>query len=145
MSSVSGRYRKRRSRQSIPIEGILIAGACIVALILLVIFLGRGQPRDSKGLIEYRVLNREEFSDVKVSYDLLVGLVDGRLPTKEEMAAVANHLRSVERRHDHTYVLFYLPGMKVNAGAFASAHHRPGEPMQVKIILVPDEYARFNR
>lgn len=95
---------------------------------------------DQRSLIPYTVINRSEAGTAKVSYDLRVDIVDGGLPTTEELADVAGHLKSKESYHDRTFVLFYLPGMVVDAGAFASAHHNP--TLEVKIIpfFLPERY-----
>ena len=78
------------------------------------------------------MINREEFGTAKVSFDVRVDRVNGRLPTKEQLAAISNHLYAKERKHDRTFVVFYLPGMKVNAGGFATAHHNP--TLEVRLL-----------
>lgn len=111
-----------------------------------------GQQRDSqpvapsrsaKKLIDFTVIERTEFLHHKVSYELKVNLQDGRLPTKAELAAISNHLYTKEKPHDRTFVGFYLPGMKFNAGYFATAHHNPKLKVEILPYLLPEKYRRL--
>ena len=86
----------------------------------------------SDGLIPYHILERSETGTIKVALDVEVPLVSGRLPTEEELGALSRHLVSLERDHDRSFVLFYLPGMKVGSGAYATAHHNP--ELEVKVL-----------
>ncbi|WP_158969718.1 hypothetical protein [Paraglaciecola sp. L3A3] len=90
------------------------------------------KAEQSINLISYKVLNRSEMSTFKVSYDIEVPLVNNKLPTEEQLGAISNHLISKEATHDKSFVLFYLPRMKIGHGAYASAHHAP--TMQVKVM-----------
>lgn len=91
-------------------------------------------------LIPYTVIERSERASVKVTYDVRVDLVDGRLPNESELAAVSRHLHAQERPHERTFVSFYLPGMQPGAGAFATAHHDPVLKVQVLDYMLPDQY-----
>jgi hypothetical protein len=83
-------------------------------------------------LIPHHVLNRSELGTMKVALDIEVPLVEGRLPTADELGAVSRFLVSRERKHDRSFVVFYLPGMKIGSGAYATAHHNPD--MEVEIL-----------
>lgn len=90
-------------------------------------------------LIPFRVLTRHETGSIKVMFDVEVDLVDGRYPNEQELGAISMCLLAREKRHDRTFVGFFLPGMRLNAGAFATAHHNP--QMEVRILgtmQVPD-------
>jgi len=64
-----------------------------------------------------------------------VELVGGRLPTKEELAAISQQLLERKgKRYERMFVCFYLPGMDVDAGAFATAHYNP-DPEEVHIMM----------
>jgi len=96
-----------------------------------------GHPRvldfgTESSLIPHRIIKREDYLNYKVSYDIEVGVVGGRLPTADELAAISNNLRSKEQKYERVFVCFYLPGMKVDTGAFATAHHNPTpEPVRI--------------
>ena len=81
--------------------------------------------------IPFEVIQQDDMGSIKLSLDVQVPLVDGRLPNAEELGAVSEHLVETSGEHERTFVSFYLPGMKVGAGAFATAHHNP--EMSVKI------------
>ena len=144
--------------RSARIISILIILACFIALLLIISDCGAPSyepaytmPQPTRrtavpakrqkevSLISYRILKREAFLHHKVSYDILVYLVDGRLPNKKELTDISKHLRSSS--HDRTFVCFYLPGMVLDSGAFASAHHTPKMEVQIYPSHVPDQYA----
>lgn len=79
----------------------------------------------TKELIPYKIINREEFLDYKISFDIRVGRVNGKLPTEKQLADISHYLKSKEKPHKRTFVCFYLPDMEVGAGAWATAHHNP--------------------
>lgn len=82
-------------------------------------------------LIPYEILKRSEMGSAKLSLDIEVPLIEERLPTAEEFGAISQHLVEQSSGHERTFISFYLPGMEVGAGAYATAHHNPG--MEVKI------------
>ena len=82
--------------------------------------------------------------EFKKSFDIRVGLVDGRLPNKEELATISAKLRN--KSFDKTFVCFYLPGMVVDAGAFAIAHHDPDtRPVEIITAGLPAKYKNLLR
>ena len=97
-----------------------------------------------KRLINYEIIKRDKVPKFKESFDIRVGLVDGRLPNKEELAAISAKLRN--KSFDKTFVCFYLPGMVVDAGAFAIAHHDPDtRPVQIITARLSDKYKNLLR
>jgi hypothetical protein len=92
-------------------------------------------------MIPYEVMNRDDSPPFKVSYDIKVNVVNGRLPTKEELKHISNHLRSQEEDYERMFVLFYLPGMEIDSGAYATAHHTPQlEGVRVLTSTIPKEF-----
>ncbi len=84
-------------------------------------------------LIPYEIMNRKENRVLdKLTLEIEVPLVDGRLPSRQELNAIAKHLVGTPR-HARTWVFFYLPGMEVNAGAYATAHYLP-EPEGLELV-----------
>ncbi len=84
-------------------------------------------------LIPYEIMNRVENRVLdKLTLEIEVPLVDGRLPSRQELNAIAKHLVGTPR-HARTWVFFYLPGMEVGAGAYATAHYLP-EPEGVELV-----------
>lgn len=76
-------------------------------------------------LIPYTVINRDEYLPHKVSFDIRVDKVAGEFPTEEQLADISIYFRDMEKPHERTFVCFYLPGMTVDAGAWATAHFDP--------------------
>lgn len=83
-------------------------------------------------LIVHKILKREELKNIKLSIDVQVELVNGRLPNEKELGDLSRQLVKNEKKHDRSFISFYLPGMKVGAGAYATAHHNP--KMEVNIM-----------
>lgn len=96
-------------------------------------------------LIPYKVLKREATSNIKVVFEVEVPLVNKQLPKAEELGKISKYLVAKEPPRERSFVLFYLPRMKRNAGAFATAHHNP----EMKVELLPGtlfqypEYRKF--
>lgn len=98
----------------------------------LALVLGLPSLAFSSETIPYRILNKTALPPFKLSMDIEVPLINGKPPTIMELGALSKHLVGKERKYDRAFVLFYLPGMKVGAGAYASAHHNP--IMEVKVF-----------
>jgi hypothetical protein len=90
----------------------------------------------SKDLIPYKILKRQELSTIKLSLDVEVPLVQGRLPNENEIAALSNYLVSKERKHQRSFVMIYLPDMEVGAGAFATASHNPNLKVNIMKFML---------
>src|SRR5690554_1950194 len=76
------------------------------------------------------VIQRSAVGAIKLSLDVEMPLVDGQLPTADQIGEVSAYLVSREGEHEPTFVNIYLPGMKVGAGAYATAHHTPDMKVQ---------------
>jgi hypothetical protein len=111
----------------------------VICLILAVIL---STCRNEK-LIDYVAINRAEFGRDKVSYDIRVDLVNGRLPTTSEIEAIFRFLHQREKKHHCTFISFYLPGMVLGTGAFATAHYNPNLQEIIYEHLVPEQYKRL--
>ena len=85
--------------------------------------------RDSK---HNRALN-------KLSIEIEVALVGGRLPNKAELQAVSDVILKKQPKVKMTWVEFYLPKMKSGHGAYATNHSAP-KPEGVNIM----EFMLFN-
>ena len=77
-------------------------------------------------VIPYTVISREQSGASltergirSLSIDVRVSLVDSRRPNEGELGNIFSKLNSY---HDRISISFYLPGMEVGAGAFATAH-----------------------
>jgi hypothetical protein len=104
--------------------------------ILLGLLMASPQAIAADPTIPYEVIKRDELGSIKLSLDVQVPLVDGRLPSTDELGAVSEHLVETSARHDRTFVSFYLPDMKVGAGAFATAHHNPDMQVQIQDFML---------
>lgn len=78
-------------------------------------------------LIPYEIIERKVvFPHTGARLEIRVDLVDGKLPTKQQLGAVSKYLVSQEtEKRGGVFVAFLLPGMKSGEGCFATAHHNP--------------------
>ena len=102
------------------------------AIIFIILLFAVSTIAGANELIAHKILKREELGNIKLSIDVQVELVNSRLPNEKELGAISRHLVKTEKKHDRSFISFYLPGMKVGAGAYATAHHNP--TMKVNIM-----------
>ncbi len=128
------------------ITGILSVLA-IFLLISIVIFSSSDDDLISSDeyLIPYKILNQSELAHHKVSFDVEVPLINGRLPTESELGDLSNYLVGKTSKHTRSFVVFYLPNMILDAGAFATAHHNPVMKVEILdfMLLYYPEYTKF--
>lgn len=91
-------------------------------------------------LIPYTIIQSSEVLQYKKSFDVEVDLVNGRLPTEAQLASISNYLRNSAGVHERTFVVFYLPGMVLDHGGFATAHHNPDLEFKLLRFNVPDDF-----
>ncbi len=98
--------------------------------------------RDEKaqyGIFPHRILNRQDRPSVKLCLDVeLLPRGDVR-PTVEQLTALANYLYSKFNGsgYERVFICYYLPGMIVGRGAWASSHFNPS--LSVEIYGVSQE------
>lgn len=65
-----------------------------------------------------------------------------RKVSEDELAVIARELRSRDpKEYDRTKICYYLPGMEVGAGAWASSHFDPD--LEVRILGLPADLSVF--
>ncbi len=113
--------------------------------ILLVGFTSSLFAVENKGIISYEIIRKDELRSIKLSLDIRVGLVNGRLPNENELGKLSRFLVSKEKKHDRTFVLFYLPGMELGSGAYATAHHNPDMKVDIMKFMLYSypQYEKF--
>ena len=79
--------------------------------------------------VEYSVIKEEVVPPFKRS---LVVRISRRV-TEEELKAIAEELRSRDgRSFDRTFIGYYLPGMEVDAGGWATSHFDPSLDVRIQ-------------
>ncbi len=94
---------------------------------------------ENSALIPFRIMSLEEIKGKKISFDVHVDLIDGKLPTKDQLAAISNGLVK-DLKHERKFVGFYLPEMKIDQGYFATAHHLPKIEVKIQDFSLPEKY-----
>ena len=104
----------------------------------------KGVTKPKVNLIPYTILKTVEDRPYKRSFDVLVDAIqpEYRLPNESELQEISLKLKGNDV--EKTFVSFYLPGMEIGSGAFATAHHDPLLKVQLLaslgIVSLPDEY-----
>jgi len=93
-------------------------------------------PSPSQALIPYKVLNTDTVPTARISFDVEVPLVENRLPNESELGAISQQLASGRDSFDSIFVGFYLPGMEVGMGAYATAHHTPTMEVVIQTFML---------
>lgn len=92
---------------------------------------------ESKGNAGYSVIHEETMQNVKRSIDVRL---EQRV-SEAELKDIAQALKNKEKkRYKRTFISYYLTGMEVGAGAWATTHYNPG--LEVKILGVTAEAAK---
>jgi len=96
--------------------------------------------------IEYSVRNANYNTALnKLSIDIEINLVNGRLPSANEIASISKVVLNSHPKANMNWLLYFLPKMPSDSGAFATDHRAP-EPEGVKILpfmLYNTPYQKF--
>lgn len=102
-------------------------------MIFIVAVLFANYANADEKLIPYKIIDKSNLSNIKLSIDIEVPLVEGRLPNETELGSISSSLVEAEdTKYERSFITFYLPKMEINAGAYATAHHNPD--MKVNIM-----------
>ena len=79
--------------------------------------------------VKYEIINTTKVPNVKLSIDVRLD----KKVTKEFLKKIAIKLRNDEsKKYERTFILYFLPGMKTDTGAWASTHFDP--KLEVEIL-----------
>lgn len=73
----------------------------------------------------YKIVGVEKSGNQKFSAEVIVDIVDGHVPRENELAAVSNEIANANKGFQRWFISFYLPGMEVGEGVYATGHHDP--------------------
>jgi hypothetical protein len=114
-----------------------------VLFILIVLFFTSALASGGE-IVTHKILKKEELGKVKLSIDVQVPLVNGRLPNEKELGDLSMYLVKKEKKHDRSFISFYLPGMKAGSGAYATAHHNPTMKINIMKFMLY-EYPQYKK
>ena len=114
--------------------------SCFTAVIICMVIMGQVQAVTVEGAT-YSIISDNEFRDVKRSIDVRLD----RKVSVEALRMIARKLKNMERKkYERTFIAYYLPNMKVGAGAWATTHFDP--QLEVKILgLTAEEEEKMAR
>ena len=91
-----------------------------------------------------KTLKKETLLKIKFSIDVEINLVNGELPSIQIISRESNKIAGAHPGFEVYFICFYLPGMKLDAGAFATAHHNP--KLKVNILdFVLSNYPEYSK
>ncbi|WP_339719691.1 hypothetical protein [Marinomonas primoryensis] len=114
--------------------------SCFTALIICMVIAGQVHAETVEGAT-YSIISDNEFRDVKRSIDVRL---DGKVSV-EVLRTIARKFKNMERKkYERIFISYYLPNMKVGAGAWATTHFDP--ELEVKILgLTAEEEEKMVR
>jgi hypothetical protein len=94
--------------------------------------------KEATALPQYEILKKENFHDYKLSFDVEIQEPRTNLPNEEQLRALSRKLYADNdgKRYERVFICYYLPGMEVDAGAWATGHHNPD--LEIKILFHPN-------
>ena len=113
---------------------------CLTAILLAATLSGNVQGGDEKG-VTYSVISENDFAGVRRSIDV-------RLNSKvssQILHSIAWQIKKAEsQNYERTFISYWLPGMKVGSGAWATTHFDPELEIQI-LGLTQEEEERMAR
>lgn len=105
----------------------------IVITIIYLIFTGCADrevnPTTNSDDVTYSIIGSDTFLDYKRSLDVRLN----RKVSEDTLSALALKLKAQDPKiYERTFICYYLPGMEVGAGAWATTHFNPN--LEVKIL-----------
>ena len=116
-------------------------GCGCLSVVLFVIIMGIGALFGGKNKIEkpsvsYSIINDDKFQDYRRSLDIRLS----KRVSKEELEKIAYELkRQDSTNYERTFIVYYLPGMKVNAGGWATSHFNPDLEIRILGTTIEEE------
>lgn len=90
--------------------------------------IGKVQAETIEGAT-YSIISDRDFRDIRRNIDVRLD----KKVSSEALRKIAQRLKKMERKkYERTFIAYYLPNMKVNAGAWATTHFDPR--LEVKIL-----------
>lgn len=83
--------------------------------------------------LSYRILEQTLTPPIKQSFDVELS----RRATEDELRVLADIIGENRRSFERTFILYYMPGQKLDAGAWASSHFNPN--LEIRIMGFTDE------
>ncbi|MFC1679030.1 hypothetical protein ACFL2T_02340 [Elusimicrobiota bacterium] len=97
-------------------------------------------PKSSE--LTYKVIKSNILPGIKRSLDVRLS----KKVSKKTLRRIALELKNRDRRkYDRTYIVYYLPGMKVGTMAWATTHFDPELKVNIQGLTLEEEKKRLNR
>ncbi|MCK4635272.1 MAG: hypothetical protein KAT32_00240 [Candidatus Moranbacteria bacterium] len=99
---------------------------------LLVVLFGCSEQEEVKnleaGIPSYKIEKKDFMKPIKASFDVRL---ENKI-TEKEIQIIANKIKSENAGYDKYFILYYLPDMKIGAGAWATSNFNPD--LEIKIL-----------
>ena len=75
----------------------------------------------------YELIHREDLLDIKQSLDIRITELSSKLPDSEQLEKLSKKLYADYdgQKYERTFISYYLPGMVIDSGAWATGHYNP--------------------
>lgn len=101
----------------------------------------------SKPLLNHTLIKKNEFYNYRLSLDVMLPsenwVTDKEKPPKEELERLSRYLykKYKGKKYDRVFICYYLLGMVVDNGAWASGHFNPD--LEIKILKTSNIFDQF--
>lgn len=131
------RTGKKTSDSSFQYWKVVLFTLCSFALICWIALSYEGEQPEVSILGKYDgyIINSETMDKYKKSINIRL---QHKL-TSGQLTEIANYLRRKNKEYDYLFILYYLPGMVVGNGAYATTHFTPGLSVD---MVGSDEFER---
>ena len=105
----------------------------VIILLFIVSYNAHGEiPSD----VSYEIIKIERVGSIKCSLDVRIN----KKIDKNTLTEIAHELRNREnKKYDKIFICYYLPGMKIGSGAWATTHFNPDLKVEVIGLSIEDE------
>ena len=92
-----------------------------------------GSQTQEERTIRHEVQQKESFLNHKLSLDVELQPVGDNLPTESQLTALAKTLHSQYEgdQYERVFICYYLPGMILDRGAWATSHFNPTTEVRI--------------
>ena len=91
--------------------------------------------------VTYTIINTDVIPGIKRSLDVRLN----RKVQEDVLRSIARELKKADRnRYERTFIVYYLPEMKVGAGGWATTHFNPDLEVNILGLTAKQEEALFN-
>jgi len=108
-----------------------ISGISALVFFIFIVYLAINDFSEEK-TPDFSIENKDCIGTIKCSFDVRIS----QKISEKEIAAIANKIKKSSSATDANFILYYLPCMKVNDGAWATSHFNPDLKIEIQDYML---------